>query len=137
MTDKTGKGFSTLAIALQFQSGAVGSLVGTYDSSYAYSDTSRIEVNGTSGRVLVEDTVRRFQFQSAGDETARVWEAGYFNDVDREFNRTFDAHFDAVLQSFRAGQKPPVGAEAGRRALQLALASVESFESGRRVEIEA
>ena len=58
--DLTGQGNSTLAIALRFTSGAVGSLVGSYDSSYAYPNTHYLEVNGTKGRVLVEDTVRRF-----------------------------------------------------------------------------
>ena len=133
MTDQTGKGFSTLALSLRFENGAVGSLVGTYDSSYAYRDTMRIEVNGTRGRVLIEDTVRRFQLQLAGEETAQVWEAGYFNDEDRNFHHTFDRHMDAVLQAFRAGEPPPIGAEWGKRVLQLALASIESFESGCRV----
>jgi len=133
MTDQTGKGFSTLALSLRFENGAVGSLLGSYDSSYAYRDTQRIEVNGTKGRVLIEDTVRRFQLQSAGDETAQEWQAGYFNDEDREFVGTFDRHMDAVLQALRAGQAPPIGAERGRRALQLAFAAIESFEGGRRV----
>lgn len=35
MTDKTGGGYRTLALALHFQNGAVGSLLGSYDSSYA------------------------------------------------------------------------------------------------------
>ncbi|PQV63222.1 putative dehydrogenase [Abditibacterium utsteinense] len=135
MTDLTGQGFSTLALSLRFASGAVGSLLGTYDSSYAYRDTQRIEINGTKGRVLIEDTVRRFEFQSAGDEIAQTWQAGYFNDHDREFHRTFDRHMDAVLTAFRAGQKPPVGAWWGKRALQLALAAIESHETGRRVGV--
>ncbi len=137
MTDQTGKGFSSLALSLRFQNGAVGSLIGTYDSSYAYRDTQRIEVNGTKGRVLIEDTVRRFEFQSAGDETAQVWQAGYFNDLDREFHRTFDCHMDEVLGAFRAGQEPPIPASWGRRALQLAFAAIESFESGKRVECDS
>ncbi len=133
MTEQTGKGFSTLALSLRFQNGAVGSLVGTYDSSYAYRDTQRIEINGTKGRVLIEDTVRRFQFQTVGDETAQVWEAGYFNDLDREFHRTFDRHMDEILVAFRAGQQPPIHAWWGKRALQLAFAAIESFETGQRV----
>lgn len=137
MTDQTGHGFSTLSLALRFRNGAVGSLLGTYDSSYAYRNTQRVEVNGTLGRVVMEDTVRRFEFQRAGDECARTWEAGYFNDRDREFERTFDNHMDAVLTAFRAGEAPPIPAEKGRRALQLALASIESFETGRRVEVDA
>ncbi len=135
MTDKTGKGFSTLVLSLKFASGAVGSLVGTYDSSYAYPDTHRLEINGTEGRIVVDDTVRRFSFQRAGHETAEVWQAGYFNDFDREFHRTFDHHMDAILEAFRAGAEPPIHARAGRRALRLALAAIESYETGRRVLI--
>lgn len=58
MTDKTGGGYRTVVLALQFANGAVGSLVGSYDSSYAYVDTHLVEVNGQAGRVLIEDTVK-------------------------------------------------------------------------------
>jgi myo-inositol 2-dehydrogenase / D-chiro-inositol 1-dehydrogenase len=135
MTDKTGGGYRTLVLALHFANGAVGSLVGTYDSSYAYTDTHRLEINGTEGRVVVEDTVRRYAFQAAGSETAEVWEAGYFNDQDREFHRTFDRHIDDLLAAFRRGEPPPIPAAAGRRALVLAQAAIESYQSGRRVRV--
>jgi myo-inositol 2-dehydrogenase/D-chiro-inositol 1-dehydrogenase len=135
MTDQTGGGYRTMALALRFASGAVGSMTGTYDSSYAYQDTHRLEINGTKGRLVVEDTVQRFCFQNAGNETAEVWQAGYFNDFDREFHRTFDLHLDAILDAFKRGDQPPVHARAGRRALQLAWAAVESFESGKRVTL--
>jgi predicted dehydrogenase len=137
MTDKTGGGFRTLVLSLRFADGAVGSLVGSYDSSYAYPDTHRVEVNGTRGRVVIDDTVRRFEFQAVGNETAEVWQAGYFNDRAREFHRTFDAHLDDVLRAFRSGAAPPIHARAGRRALQLAYAAIESYETGRRVTTEA
>jgi predicted dehydrogenase len=133
MTDKTGGGFRTLVLSLRFADGAVGSLVGSYDASYAYPDTHRVEVNGTRGRVVIDDTVRRFEFQTVGNETAEVWQAGYFNDRAREFHRTFDAHLDDVLRAFRSGAAPPIHARAGRRALQLAYAAIESYETGRRV----
>jgi myo-inositol 2-dehydrogenase / D-chiro-inositol 1-dehydrogenase len=135
MTDRTGRGFSTLAVALRFASGAVGSLVGTYDSSYAYPETHRVELNGTAGRVLISDTVQRYTFTRAGSETSEVWQAGYFDDDGRGFHRTFDSHVDAMLAAFRGGQEPPVHARAGRRALALAHAIIRSFETGTRVEI--
>jgi myo-inositol 2-dehydrogenase/D-chiro-inositol 1-dehydrogenase len=135
MTDRTGGGYRTVALALRFASGAVGSMVGTYDSSYAYQDTHRLEINGTHGRLIVEDTVQRFCFQPAGNETAEVWQAGYFNDFDREFQRTFDLHLDAILAAFKSGDQPPVHARIGRRALELAWAAVESFSLGRRVTL--
>jgi len=133
VSEDRGEGHSTVVIALRFAGGALGSLVGSYESSYAYPRAHTLELNGTDGRVSVEDTVRRFVANRAGSETAEVWEAGYFNDVDREFHRTFDRHVDAVLSALRDGREPPIPASAGRRALELALASIHSAETGRRV----
>src|SRR5687767_7925859 len=98
MADDRGQGRTTLSVALHLASGGVGSLVGSYDSSYAYPDTHRVEVNGSLGRVVIEDTVRRYTFSRAGDETSQVWQAGYFNDRDREFHRLFDRHVDDVVR---------------------------------------
>jgi predicted dehydrogenase len=137
MTDRTGKGWSTMVLALHFANGAVGSLVGSYDSSYAYADTHHVEINGTAGRILIHDTVRQYSFQAVGSETAELWQAGYFNDRDREFHRTFDKHFDAILAAFQQGAPPPIHAEAGRRALLLAQAAIQSFETGARIAVPA
>ena len=135
MTDTTGRDYSTMSVALRFANGAVGSLVGSYDSSYAYPLTHLVEVNGTRGRVIIEDTVRRWRMSTLGEETSRVWEAGYFNDDDRSFHRTFDRHVDEVLAAWRNGAEPPIHARAGRRALALAMATIESFSTGRRVDV--
>ena len=135
MTDKTGGGYRTLVLALHFANGAVGSLVGTYDSSYAYPDTHRLEINGTNGRIVIGDTVQRYMFQSTGSETGEVWQSGFFNDRDREFHRTFDRHMDEMFEAFKHHQLPPIHAAAGRRALELAVAAIESFESGRRISV--
>ncbi len=136
MTDKTGGGYTTLALSLRFANRAVGSFLGTYDSSYAYPGTQRVEINGTAGRVVMEDTVRRFEWQPSGSESGEQWQAGYFNDQDREFHRTFDRYLEAMLTAFRAGQPPPVPASAGRRALAVAMAAIQSFETGRRVDVK-
>jgi myo-inositol 2-dehydrogenase/D-chiro-inositol 1-dehydrogenase len=134
MTDAAGKrGLTTVAINLRFDGGAVGSMVGSYDSSYAYPGTHRVEINGDRGRLVIDDTVRRFSFNAVGSETAEVWEAGYFNDREREFHRTFDAHADAVLAALRAGGPPPIHAAAGRRALALADAAIRSHATGMRI----
>ncbi len=135
MTDITDKGFSTMALSLKFASGAVGSLVGSYDSSYAYPETHRVEVNGTEGRITIDDTVKRYSFHRAGEETGEIWEAGYFNDPDREFHRTFDRYLEPMIAAFKRGAEPPVHARAGHRALALAYAAIESYETGRRVEV--
>jgi myo-inositol 2-dehydrogenase/D-chiro-inositol 1-dehydrogenase len=133
LADPSGHGWSTLVVGARFGNGAVGSLVGSYDSSYAYQDTHRVELNGTGGRILIDDTVRRYRFQRAADEIAQVWQAGYFNDADRSFHATFDRHVDDLLAALRSGGPPPVPISAGRRALQLAEAVIASYDTGRRV----
>ncbi len=129
------EGYTTVVLALRFASGAVGSLVGSYDSSYAYRGTHQLEVNGQAGRIWVEDTVAEYRYQAAGSETAEVWRAGYFNDPGRQFGHTFDRHAHEVLQALRDGAPPPVHARAGRRALALAHAAIRAFESGSRVVV--
>ncbi|REE87433.1 putative dehydrogenase [Paenibacillus taihuensis] len=136
MTDKTGGGLRTMSIALKFANGAVGSIIGTYDSSYAYPDTHRVELDGTGGRAVIHDTVKRYTYHPSGSELGETWEAGYFNDMDREFHRTFDKHMDDMLRAFREGRQPPIHASAGRRALQLAYAAIRSYETGRRVRVD-
>lgn len=135
MTEKTGKGYTTMVLALQFENGAVGSLVGSYDSSYAYPRTHMLEINGTLGHIWIEDTVRQFVYHPLGSEMGEIWQAGYFNDFDREFHRTFDKHWNTLLTAFLAGDPPPVHARAGWRALRLAMAAIESFETGKRIAV--
>lgn len=135
MTDKTYGDWSTVALAVEFRDRAVGTMLGSYDSSYAYPDSQLVEINGTEGRLVIRDTVREFSIQRAGDETASVWRAGYFNDEARDFHGTFDRHVEAVLGALRAGDPPPVHASAGRRALELAMAAIASHETGRRISV--
>jgi len=134
MTDKADPGsYNTMAVALEFQNRAVGSLLGTYDSSYAYPDSQYIEINGTAGRLLIQDTVRKLTISKTGDESRQVWEPGYFNDSAREFKHTFDKHVDEILTAFRAGHEPPIHARAGQRAVRLGAACVQSFREGTRI----
>lgn len=134
MTDPSGTGCSTVALTLRFKNGAIGSLLGTYDSSYAYPGTQMLEVNGVDGRVFIEDTVRRYTFHQRGSEIGETWQAGYFNDRDRDFHHTFDVYLEDMLAAFRAGLDPPVPASAGRRALALARTAIEAFHTGRRTK---
>jgi predicted dehydrogenase len=133
MADKTYGAFSTIAVALEFANGAVGTLLGSYDSSYAYPDSQLVELNGTRGRAVIHDTVRSLSLQAVGDEVAHVWQAGYFNDEARNFAGTFDRHVDRLVPALREGAQPPVPAIAGRRALELAEAIIRSHQDGARV----
>lgn len=133
MTNKTYGAYSTIAVALEFENRAVGTMLGSYDSSYAYPDSQLVELSGTLGRAVIHDTVRSLSLQLAGDEVAHVWQAGYFNDEARYFAGTFDRHVDRLIPALRTGAPPPVPAAAGRRALELAGAIIRSHETGERV----
>lgn len=136
MTDATYGDYSTVALALELADGVVATMLGSYDSSYAYPDSQLIEVNGTEGRLTIHDTVRRLEISRAGDAERRVWEAGYFDDEARGFHATFDRHVEEILAALRAASPPPVPATAGRRALELAHAAIESFQTGRRIAVD-
>lgn len=135
MTAKTYDAFGTLAIALEFANGAVGTMLGSYDSSYDYPDSQLIEVNGTLGRAVIHDTVRYLSISRIGDEVEQRWSAGYFNDEARNFHGTFDRHVDAILAALRIGGEPPIHARAGRRALELAHAVIRSHSEGKRIKV--
>lgn len=63
-------------------------------------------------RILIEDTVRRYTYTAAGDETSHIWQAGHVKDRDRGFHATFDRYRDGLLPAFVHGRQPPVHAEA-------------------------
>ncbi len=131
----SGRGRTSMAIALTFESGAVGTVVGSYDTSYAYPSSHLVEVNGSNGRVEIVDTVKRFTRSSVGDETRMVWEPGYFNDEARSFYALFERHLDALVPALAAGEPPPIHAEAGRRALLLADCCIRSADDQRRIRV--
>lgn len=134
MTDMTGKGsFSTFSLSLRFENGGVGSFLGTFDSSENYRFSHYVEINGTKGRILMEDSVNGYRFQSVDSRRAEVWNPAFFRDDERSFNRNLDRHLDALIPAFLHGKEPPVPAEKGLRALKLAHAAIESFETGKRV----
>ena len=85
MTNKTDeRTYHTIVIAVRFANRAVGSLVGTYDSSYTYPDAQYIEITGTLGRALIRDTAPEFTVSRVGSETHEVWRA---SDGSRSFVR--------------------------------------------------
>jgi predicted dehydrogenase len=135
MTDKTNNGFSTFVVSMKFKNNAIGSLLGSYDTSYAYPNSHYVEINGTKGRILIEDEVKKYTFNKKGSEIAEVWQAGFFNDYDREFLRTFDKHFNEVINNFLKGEKPPIHAAKGKRALQIAIASIKAMKTNKTVNL--
>ena len=62
MTNKTKNGFSTFVVSMKFKNNSIGSLLGSYDTSYAYPNSHYVEINGSKGRILIEDQVKKYTF---------------------------------------------------------------------------
>ena len=138
MTDNGGRqSYSTFVLSLRFQNGAVGSFLATLDANEHNHLSQLIEIGGIDGRILIEDNVQKYTFQSTNSETAETWSAGFFQDDARSFNKSVDRYIDDMLRAFRAGKQPPVPATEGLRALKLAYAAIESFETGKRIQVES
>lgn len=136
MTDNGGrKSFSTFSLSLQFENGAVGSFLATLDANENNKLSQLIEIGGVDGRILIEDNVQAYTFQRTNDDMAKIWRAGFFDDENRSFGHNLDRHLDALIPALKAGKQPPVPAEKGLRALELAYAAIESQKTGKFIPV--
>lgn len=137
MTDNGGRNsFSTFTMAIRFKNGAVGSFLATLDANEHNELSQLIEIGGVDGRILIEDNVKRYSFQQTNSDMAEVWTAGFFEDDKRSFHKSVDRLIDDMLTSFKKGEEPPVHAREGLRALKIAYAAIESYETGKRVYLD-
>ncbi len=136
MSDNGGRdSFSSFTVGLRYENGAIGSFLGTMDANEYNRLSQLIEIGGTDGRILIEDNVRRFSFQTTHVHTEEVWQAGFFKDDERSFNHDLDLYLEDMLRAFKNGEEPPVHAREGLRALEIAYAAIESFNEGKIVHV--
>ena len=136
MSDNGGKdSFSSFSLSLQYVNGAVGSFLATMDANEYNRLSQLIEIGGVDGRILIEDNVKRYSFQRTGEQTEEVWQAGFFKDHERNFNHDFDIYLEDLVAAFKNGEQPPVHAREGLRALEIAYAAIESFKTGKRIDV--
>lgn len=129
LADPRGIGvYTSAAIGLRFTSGAVGSILGSWDSSYDHPQAQLFEFSGTDGRVVVENVVDAVRLYDHGDAAYTEWRPGLFDTEHRDFWRTIDTHLLAFVDAAARGVSPPVPGEDGLRALELTFAAIRSFE---------
>jgi predicted dehydrogenase len=136
LADPRGIGvYTSAAISFRFLSGAVGVLLGSWDSSYSHPGSIVFELSGTDGRIEVEnivDAVRLYRHDRA-DYTE--WRPGLFDSARRDFWRTIDAHLGAFVEAVRDDTDPPVTGADGLHALEATFAAIRSFEEGHPVKL--
>jgi predicted dehydrogenase len=120
--------YTSAAISMSFSSGAVGTLLGSWDSSYAHPGAQVFELCGLKGRVVVENVVDAVRLFDHDTEDYTEWRPGVFDTQKRDFWATIDAHIDAFIEALVFDKQPPVTGEDGLRALELTFAAIRSFE---------
>lgn len=135
MTDITQKGHTTLAASLKLKNGAVGSIIGTYEAIETYHPSQFLEICGRLGRIQIEDFVGKYSIQKFGSETEEIWTPSMMNEDDRFVYSNFRRHMKEVVSNLIEGKEPPIPIECGYRALYLANRMIESFETGKRVNV--
>jgi predicted dehydrogenase len=129
LSDPRGLGaYTSAAIGVRFATGAVGTLLGSWDASYDQPSAVTMEISGTEGRAVVDNIVDGVRLFRHGRDGYEEWVPGVFRTDRRDFWRTIDIHLGEFVSSVLNGDEPPVSGRDGLRALELSYAAIRSFE---------
>jgi predicted dehydrogenase len=126
------EGDDTSVAIVQFESGAVGTLVESFVmkslATVAGSEVHAIRIDGDMGSLCVQDgrTIRLFSER----EDLRLREAYTQHEILVAGANTFALEVEHFLESIRMGREPLTSGRAQRRALEVVLAAYQSMESG-------
>ena len=136
LADPRGLGvYTSAAIAVRFATGAVGTLLGSWDSSYDQPSSITMEISGTEGRAVVDNVVDGVRLFRRGRDGYEEWTPGVFRSDRRDFWETIDIHLGEFVASILKGTEPPVTGRDGLCALELSYAAIRSFEEKRPVAV--
>ena len=119
----------TAVVVITFDNGAIGTAEASFSASYGYD--VRAEAFGSAGMVSAGDTARDSMVHHTGTGRHTPTVRG---DVEL-FLDAYTAEFAEFADSVREERAPAVTGEDARRALVLALASIESVTAGRPVAV--
>jgi predicted dehydrogenase len=126
--------WSNASINLQFASGALGHLTGSYDMAATHS-IERTEVGGNKGRVVIDNSTVDFRwFPHASREEVHVHSAGGMS----AFSESMPARLNRWIEQLAQGARPDEiegSGEEGLRAHAVVEAAFRSHETGAVVEV--
>lgn len=130
--------WSTASINLQFRSGAVGHLTGSYDQP-GPQPIERCEVGGTKGRFVIDNVYESLTFYRAGSADALLMRNPILGpQAMAGFDDTFRIRIHRFLEQVAAGDAPDKleGSGADGLAVQEVIeAAITSFQTGRIVDL--
>jgi len=120
--------WSNLSLNVQFTSGAVGHLTGSYDASMNH-PIERCEVGGSKGRGIIENVFERLEFMPRDSREKIVIENGIFGGMG-SFNDTFKNRIYKFVEQVNAGENLIASGDEGLAAQEVIEAAIRSFENG-------
>ena len=129
--------WSNASINMQFTSGALGHLTGSYDMHGPDRHSiERTEVGGTKGRVVIDNSTVDFHwFPHTSKESVYVHNAGGMT----SFSETFGTRLGRWLEQLDAGATPEAlegSGEEGLKALAVQEAAIRSHETGQVIDVQ-
>jgi len=120
--------WSTLAMNVQFASGAVGHLTGSYDATFLH-PIERCEVAGSNGRAVIENVFQRLEWMPRQSREKMVMENGIMGGMG-EFDDTFRNRIHKFVEQVQAGGPLDASGADGLAAQEVIEAAIRSHENG-------
>jgi UDP-N-acetylglucosamine 3-dehydrogenase len=126
--------WSNLSMNVQFASGAVGHLTGSYDASMNH-PIERCEVGGSKGRAIIENVYERLEWMPRDSREKMVIENGIFGGMG-SFDDTFKNRIHKFVDEIAEGATTlTASGEDGLAAQEVIEAAIRSHENGSVEEI--
>jgi UDP-N-acetylglucosamine 3-dehydrogenase len=120
--------WSNASINVQFASGAVGHLTGSYDAS-RFHPIERCEVAGSNGRFVIENVFERLEFFPRNSADKLVVDNPIMGGMEG-FGQTFQNRIDAFVEQVSAGGPLDGSGADGLASQEVIEAAIRSFEGG-------
>lgn len=127
--------WSNTQIILEFENGAIGNLVGSYDAGASYG-LELCDVAGSKGRFVLEDACEHLTFHPRNSiETETYSYLGGMRSFDETFKSRIDDFINQLKENVSHKEVNGSGADA-LKAQQVIEAAIESWETGKIIEVK-
>jgi predicted dehydrogenase len=120
--------WSNASVNVQFASGAVGHLMGSYDAANQH-PIERCEVAGSKGRFVIENVFQRLEFFPRNSPDRLVVENPIMGGMGG-FDDTFRNRINTFVAQVQAGGPLDASGEDGLAAQEVIEAAIRSWEHG-------
>jgi predicted dehydrogenase len=120
--------WSNASVNMQFASGAVGHLTGSYDASGLH-PIERCEVGGSAGRFIIENVFQRLEFLPRTSPEKMVIDNPIMGGMG-SFDETFRNRINAFVAQVQAGGPLDASGDEGLAAQEVIEAAIRSWENG-------